>query len=138
MSEGGDQQMKRAAIRKARNAERSARMTAVPGTGRARPSDDGSEPRRFRRARRHEEPASVEGEAVALIQQVACGSVEEGEGLRAIAKGMNALSRSDAEMVERMAPVFDAIYAYCERRVAGNRGWANAEPTWGASPDTGK
>jgi hypothetical protein len=59
------------------------------------------------------------------------GSIEEAEGLRAIAKGMNALSSSDQEMVERMLPVFDAIYAYCSRRVKGQRGWANADPGWG-------
>ena len=46
-------------------------------------------------------------------------------------KGMNALSHSDQEMVERMLPVFDAVYAYCVRRVQGQRGWANADPTWG-------
>ena len=60
------------------------------------------------------------------------GSIEEGEGLRAIAKGMNSLSHSDQEMVERMLPVFDAIYAYCVRRVQGQRGWANADPGWGS------
>jgi hypothetical protein len=59
------------------------------------------------------------------------GSIEEAEGLRAIAKGMNALARTDEEMVERMLPVFDALYAYCARRVAGRRGWANAEAGWG-------
>jgi hypothetical protein len=59
------------------------------------------------------------------------GSIEEGEGLRAIAKGMNALSSSDEEMIERMMPVFDALYAYCVRRVQGLRGWANADPDWG-------
>ena len=52
----------------------------------------------------------------------------ESEGLRAIAKGMNALSRSDEEMAERMAPIFDALYMYCLRRVTGQRDWANAEP----------
>jgi hypothetical protein len=55
------------------------------------------------------------------------GSIEEAEGLRAIAKGMNALSRSDEEMVQRMMPVFDALYAYCVRRVNGHRGWANED-----------
>jgi hypothetical protein len=59
------------------------------------------------------------------------GSIEEGEGLRAIAKGMNALSSTDQEMVERMLPVFDALYAYCTRRVEGHRGWANADTGWG-------
>lgn len=61
------------------------------------------------------------------------GSIEEGEGLRAIAKGMNALSQNDAEMVERMLPVFDALYAYCTRRVENHRAWANMEPGWGSS-----
>lgn len=65
------------------------------------------------------------------------GSIEEGEGLRAIAKGMNALSNSDEEMVERMLPIFDALYMYCVRRVGGHRGWANSEPTWGAGADEG-
>src|SRR5436190_12640449 len=55
------------------------------------------------------------------------GSIEEAEGLRAIAKGMNALSHSDQEMAQRMMPVFDALYAYCVRRVNGHRGWANED-----------
>ncbi len=59
------------------------------------------------------------------------GSIEEGEGLRAIAKGMNALAKSDDEMVEKMLPVFDALYAYCQRRVEGHRDWANAGAEWG-------
>ncbi|HKP53012.1 MAG TPA: chromate resistance protein ChrB domain-containing protein [Chloroflexia bacterium] len=59
------------------------------------------------------------------------GSIEEGEGLRAIAKGMNALAKSDDEMVERMLPVFDGLYAYCQRRVEGHRDWANANAEWG-------
>jgi hypothetical protein len=73
------------------------------------------------------------GEIVRVAETKEPG-VEEGEGLRAITKGMNALSHSDSEMVARMAPVFDAIYAYCRRRVAGNRGWANAEPGWENPP----
>src|SRR5262245_11065949 len=44
-------------------------------------------------------------------------SVEEAEGLRAIAKGMSKLARSDQEMVEHMTIVFDALYAYCKDRV---------------------
>lgn len=64
------------------------------------------------------------------------GSIEEGEGLRAIAKGMNALATSDEEMVEKMLPVFDALYAYCRRRVDGHRGWANAEAAWGTQSST--
>jgi len=71
------------------------------------------------------------GEIVRGAETKEPGSIEEGEGLRAIAKGMNALVKSDAEMVERMLPVFDAVYSYCVRRVAGHRGWANSEPGWG-------
>jgi hypothetical protein len=73
------------------------------------------------------------GEIVRVAETKEPGAIEEGEGLRAIAKGMNALSHSDSEMVTRMSPVFDAIFAYCSRRVAGNRGWANAEPGWFSS-----
>jgi hypothetical protein len=82
-------------------------------------------------------------EALALMGQIVrgaetkeTGAIEEGEGLRAIAKGMNALSSTDQEMVERMLPVFDALYAYCQRRVGGHRGWANAEAGWGARSKT--
>jgi hypothetical protein len=71
------------------------------------------------------------GEIVRGAETKEPGSIEEGEGLRAIAKGMNALVNSDAEMVERMLPVFDAVYSYCLRRVEGHRGWANAEEGWG-------
>ena len=67
------------------------------------------------------------GEIVYGAETKEPGSIEEAEGLRAIAKGMNALSHGDQEMVERMAPVFDALYAYCVRRVAGLRGWANED-----------
>ncbi len=67
------------------------------------------------------------GEIVRGAETKEPGSIEEGEGLRAIAKGMNALVKGDAEMVERMLPVFDALYAYCVRRVDGHRGWANSE-----------
>jgi hypothetical protein len=71
------------------------------------------------------------GEIVRGAETKELGSIEEGEGLRAIAKGMNALVSSDAEMVDRMLPIFDALFAYCTRRVEGHRGWANAEPGWG-------
>ena len=54
-------------------------------------------------------------------------SVEEAEGLRAIAKGMSSLAKSDQEMVQNMTIVFDALYEYCKRRVAGQHHWANAE-----------
>ena len=38
---------------------------------------------------------------------------------------------SGERMVERMLPVFDALYAYCLRRVQGHRDWANADAGWG-------
>src|SRR6478672_9390184 len=44
------------------------------------------------------------GEIVRVAETKEPGAVEEGEGLRAIAKGMNSLSHSDGEMVARMAP----------------------------------
>lgn len=71
------------------------------------------------------------GEIVRSAEMKEPGSIEEGEGLRAIAKGMNALCRSDSEMVERMLPVFDALYSYCARRVNNHRDWANSEQGWG-------
>src|ERR1051325_9491147 len=67
------------------------------------------------------------GEMVYGAETKELGSIEEAEGLRAIAKGMNALSHSDEEMVQRMMPVFDGLYAYCIRRVHGHRGWANED-----------
>ena len=79
----------------------------------------------------NDEALALMGDIVRGAETKEPGSVEEGEGLRAIAKGMNALCSSDAEMVERMLPVFDALYTYCVRRVAGKRDWANAEPAWG-------
>ena len=56
------------------------------------------------------------------------GAPADAEGVRAIAKGMNALAEDDEDMVRRMLPVFDALYVYCARRVQGRRGWANATP----------
>jgi hypothetical protein len=53
------------------------------------------------------------------------GAPNDAEGVRAIAKGMNALAQDDEDMVRRMLPVFDALYVYCARRVQGRRGWAN-------------
>ena len=50
--------------------------------------------------------------------------------LRAIAKGVDALVHSDAEMIERMLPIFDALYAECRRKVAGQNRWASLEPGW--------
>jgi hypothetical protein len=80
------------------------------------------------------EALALLGEMVYAAETKELGSIEEGEGLRAIAKGMNSLVQSDQEMVERMLPVFDALYAYCVRRVTGHRGWANAEKEWGQTP----
>ena len=71
------------------------------------------------------------GEIVYGAETTEPGSIEEGEGLRAIAKGMNALSHGDEEMISRMLPVFDALYAYSKRRVEGRGGWANADESWG-------
>ena len=51
--------------------------------------------------------------------------------LRAIVKGVNALVSSDQEMVDRMLPIYDALYAYCQRKVAGKDRWASLEPGWG-------
>ncbi len=55
-------------------------------------------------------------------------SVEGAEGLRAIAKGMSRLAKSDQEMVENMSIMFDALYAYCKGRVEGHYHWENARP----------
>src|SRR5436190_16215224 len=71
------------------------------------------------------------GDIVHFAETKETGSLAEAAGLHAIAKGMNALSSSDQEMVQRMLPVFDALYAYCVRQVEGHQGWANAEETWG-------
>jgi hypothetical protein len=49
----------------------------------------------------------------------------EHEGLWAIANGVNALTSSDTEMVERLLPVYDALYAYCRQRVEGRGGWTS-------------
>jgi hypothetical protein len=80
------------------------------------------------------EALALMGDIVRGAETKEPGSIEEAEGLRAIAKGMNALVHSDQEMVERMLPVFDALYSYCTRRVAGHRGWANAEREWQQNP----
>ncbi|HVF98233.1 MAG TPA: chromate resistance protein ChrB domain-containing protein [Chloroflexia bacterium] len=78
-----------------------------------------------------DEGLALMGDIVRGAETKEPGSIEEAEGLRAIAKGMNALAGSDEEMVERMLPVFDALYAYCQRRVQGQRNWANAGAGWG-------
>ena len=50
----------------------------------------------------------------------------ENAGLWAIVNGMSRLAQGDdAELVERMFPVYDALYAYCEERVAGGSGWTS-------------
>ncbi len=77
------------------------------------------------------EALAMMGEIVRGAETKEPGSVEEGEGLRAIAKGMNALAQSDEEMVNLMLPVFDALYIYCQRRAAGMSEWANADANWG-------
>jgi hypothetical protein len=53
------------------------------------------------------------------------------DALRAITKGVNAQVHSDQEMVEQMLPIFDALYTYCRRKVAGQTRWAGLEPGWG-------
>lgn len=53
--------------------------------------------------------------------------------LRAIAKGVNAMVSSDQEMIDGMLPVYDALYAYCKRKVEGRDKWASLEPGWGKS-----
>jgi hypothetical protein len=88
----------------------------------------------YRLAERNEGLALM-GDIVRGAETKEPGSIEEAEGIRAIAKGMNALASSDEEMVERMLPVFDALYAYCQRRVQGHRNWANAEAGWGKRDD---
>jgi hypothetical protein len=64
--------------------------------------------------------AEIEGEASGID-----------DPLRAIAKGVNALVKSDQEMIDRMLPIYDALYAYCQRRAAGRNLWASLEPDWG-------
>jgi hypothetical protein len=80
----------------------------------------------------HDPALGLLGEIVRSAETKQFGIAEEGEGLRAVAKGMNSLSSSDQEMVERMLPVFDALYAYCQRRVEGHLDWPNTEPSWGS------
>jgi hypothetical protein len=50
----------------------------------------------------------------------------ENYGLWAIANGITTLTGgNDAEIIERMLPVYDALYAYCQERVAGGAGWTS-------------
>ena len=48
----------------------------------------------------------------------------ENEGLWAIANGNSTLAKDDNDMIERMGPVYDALYSYCEQRVEGKAGWS--------------
>ncbi len=64
--------------------------------------------------------------------EISSEATGEDDALRALIKGVNALVKSDAEMVERSLPIFDALYAYCKRKAAGNSKWAGLEPGWGA------
>ncbi len=46
--------------------------------------------------------------------------------LWAIANGIATLSHGDdGAIVERMLPIYDALYAYCQGRVAGGTGWTS-------------
>jgi hypothetical protein len=42
----------------------------------------------------------------------------ESPGLYAVATGFQAISRDDAENMARQFPVYDALYAFCQRRVS--------------------
>jgi hypothetical protein len=74
------------------------------------------------------------GEIVYGAEMKEPDAVEEAEGLRAIAKGMSRLAKSDQEMVEKMGIVLDALYAYCRGRVEGHYHWENTEPKSGRVP----
>lgn len=82
----------------------------------------------------NDEALALMGDIVRGAETKEPGSVEEGEGLRAIAKGMKALSKSDEAMVTNMLPVFDALYMYCQRRLAGKSNWATVEDSQGSKP----
>jgi hypothetical protein len=45
------------------------------------------------------------------------------EGLWAIANGNTLLAKDDADMIDRMMTVYDALYRYCQARVSGESGW---------------
>jgi len=67
------------------------------------------------------------GEAVRQAEQV--GWAKDGTehySLWAITNGIAALSQGDdAAIVRRMLPVYDALYAYCGLRAAGQTGWTS-------------
>src|SRR5262245_49184570 len=58
---------------------------------------------------RHNRALAFMGEILYGAEMKEADSVEEAEGLRAIAKGMSRLAKSDQEMVENMSIVFDAL-----------------------------
>ena len=43
----------------------------------------------------------------------------ESAGLYAVATGFQAISRDDAENMTRQFPVYDALYAFCQRHATG-------------------
>ena len=43
----------------------------------------------------------------------------ESAGLYAVATGFQAISRDDLENIARQFPVYDALYAFCQRQVSG-------------------
>ena len=43
----------------------------------------------------------------------------ESAGLYAVATGFQATSRDDAENMARQFPVYDALYAFCQRQAPG-------------------
>jgi len=49
------------------------------------------------------------------------GLSPESRGLEAIAEGFRLAYEDDHELLEREMPVYDALYAYCGRRMAGAR-----------------
>jgi hypothetical protein len=46
-------------------------------------------------------------------------------GLWAVANGLSRLAGDDAGFSERMMPVYDALYAYCQGLVEGDQGWTS-------------
>ena len=45
-------------------------------------------------------------------------ALPEADGLRALTHGFFLLNLPDAESINRQAPMFDALYAYCQQRAA--------------------
>lgn len=44
----------------------------------------------------------------------------ESSGLEAVAEGFRLVYQNDHEQLEREFPVYDALYAYCQRRIVPN------------------